>query len=328
MTGTPWSEADDQQLVDLRGQGRSWDDIATTLQRTMDSCRGRYRVLPRTSPRQPTLQSTPQTFTLPEPAPEAGGPSLPEPLDLVWETFHIDTPGNWLILNDVHLPFHDKRTVELAVEEARRRNVVGVLLNGDILDSGEISNHLRHRELPRYVEEIQVGKQFLGWLRSRFHGKRIVYKEGNHEDRLERYVVERAPALEGLEGLDLPSFLHLRDHGIEWVNHKRVIQMGKLNVIHGHEYKGGVSTPVNPARGLYLKARSVALCGHFHRTSEHHSRNIRQQAEAAWSVGCACFLTPRWCPLNDWNLGFAFVHLGNDGNFEVENKRVLNGSVV
>ncbi len=108
----------------------------------------------------------------------------------------------------------------------------------------------------------------------------------------------------------------------------RIVSLGRLNVIHGHEYKGGVSSPVNPARGLYLKARSVAMAGHHHQTSEHHTRDIRGKAEAAWSLGCACFLSPGYMRFNHWNHGFAFVTLDESGEFMVENKRVMGGKIV
>jgi predicted phosphodiesterase len=264
--------------------------------------------------------------SLPDPAPIAGGPSLPDPVKQTFEPLDISTPGPWLVLGDVHLPYHDKRTVELAIQEARRRNVVGVLLNGDILDSHEVSDHERDRDALSYFDEIQIGQRFLAWLRSQLPAARIVYKEGNHDDRVQRYVLSRAPALAGIEGLDLPSFLKMRDHGVEWINDKRVIRLGKLHVLHGHEYRGGGG--VNPARWLFLRAVSTAMCGHFHRTSEHHQRGLNQKSHGVWSVGCACFLHPRYAPLNEWNHGFAFVTVGQDGGFTVENKRVMGGQVV
>jgi hypothetical protein len=135
-------------------------------------------------------------------------------------------------------------------------------------------------------------------------------------------VLKHAPALFKLAGVGLPTWLGLADVGVEWVQDKRVVALGKLNVIHGHEYKGGVSTPVNPARGVYLKARSVVLCGHWHRTSTHHERNIRDRSEAAWSVGCACGLKPKWMPLNNWTHGYALVELAKDGTFRVDNVHV------
>lgn len=263
---------------------------------------------------------------MPKAKPEQKRPRLPEPVPTPFEAFRLSTPGPWLILGDVHLPYHDRKTIELAVAEAKRRRVVGVLLNGDALDSHEISVHDKDPRAPRYVEEIEQGRKFLAYLRSRLPNAEIVYKEGNHEDRLGRYIVQRAPALTGLEGVDLPSFLKFADYGVQWVGDKRVVWAGKLAILHGHEYRGGGG--VNPARWLFLRTHAVAMCGHFHRSSEHNERNIRDRADAAWSVGCACNLTPKYDPLNKWNHGFAFVDWTKDGLFTVENKRVLGGKVV
>lgn len=253
-------------------------------------------------------------------------PSLPDPAPREYAPFTIDTPGHWLILSDIHVPYHDRATLELAVSEAKRRGVVGVLLNGDTLDSHEISNHDKDPSAPRYVEEVETAKKLLAWLRGQLPGTRIVLKEGNHEERLGRYVLQRAPALFDLEGVSLPTLLHLEDFGAEWVNDKRVIHLGKLCVVHGHEYRGGGG--VMPARWLYLRTRYVAMCGHFHRSSEYGDRDIRGKEERSWSVGCACHIHPRYAPLNSWNQGFAFVDVASDGNFSVDNRRVHNGKVV
>ncbi len=262
------------------------------------------------------------------PTPTSESILLPDPVELKYTPFVVSTPGTWLVIGDIHMPFHDKKTIELAVDEARRRSVVGVVLNGDILDCAEVSEHDRDPDSLELVDEIEMGKQFLAWLRSKLRGARIIYKCGNHDDRIPRYVMRRAPALFKLAGNSLEHWIKAADQGVEWVRDKRVIMLGKLNVIHGHEYRGGAGSAVNPARGIYLKARSVVIVGHHHRTSEHHARNIRDNHEAAWSVGCACFLSPAWLPLNDWNHGFAFVTVDGAGDFIVENKRVLGGKVV
>lgn len=259
-----------------------------------------------------------------EPIPAA--PELPDAHAESYEPCAIDTAGRWLILSDIHAPYHDRTTLELAVAEAKRRGVVGVLLNGDTLDSHEVSNHDRDPSAPRYIEEVETGRKLLAWLRGQFPTARIVLKEGNHEERLTRYIIQRAPALFGLEGIDLPALLHTADIGAEWVSDKRVIRLGRLCVVHGHEYRGGGG--VMPARWLYLRTRYVSMCGHFHRTSEHGERNIRGTEERSWSLGCCCFLYPRYMPLNSWNHGFAFVELSGGGDFSVENKRVFEGKIV
>lgn len=253
-------------------------------------------------------------------------PEMPKPRRRKYDPFRLGEVGPGLILGDIHLPHHDRRTIEAAIGEAKRRRVGWVILNGDTLDSHELSDHDKDPGAARYREEIKIGREFLGWIRREFRRARIIFKEGNHEARLTRYVMRNAAALSGIEGVDVPGFLQFDKFGIEWVGDKRRILTGKLNVIHGHEYHGGGG--VNPARWLYLKAGKVALTNHFHRSSEHIRRNISGQFEAAWSVGCACHLNPEYGPLNEWNHGYALVEVASNGWFTVTNRKVIEGKVV
>jgi predicted phosphodiesterase len=259
--------------------------------------------------------------------PEPDKTDLPPTFTRQRYAFEIDTPGWWLVMGDQHIPFHDPTTCELAVKQAKKRKVVGILLNGDLLDYHEISVFDKDPTKPRLVYEIEIGKEYLAWMRGQFPNVRIVFKTGNHDDRLDNYVQSRGPALFKMEGLNVESVLHLDRYGIEIVKEKRRINLGRLTVLHGHELGRRFQNPVNPARGLYLKCRSVAICSHFHQSSHHRAKNIKGKAEAAWSVGCACDLEPLWLPVNEWNHGFAFVKVENDGSFSVENKEVENGRV-
>lgn len=267
---------------------------------------------------------------------KVGGPTIRKLLNIEFKLpkatkrdatpYQINSTGRWLILSDIHLPQHDEQAIYAAVKEAKRRGIVGVLFNGDALDCHELSDHDKDPSAPRYIEELRIGREFFAWIRSQFPKAEFVYKLGNHEERLGRYIIQRAPALEGIEGIDLPSCLDARGHGLQIVRDKRIIRLGKLNVLHGHEYRGGGG--VNPARWLFLRARSVAMCGHFHRTSEHHSRDISDHYQAAWSTGCLCDLKPLYAPHNEWNHGAAFAELSKDGAFTVDNIRIIDGKIM
>lgn len=251
---------------------------------------------------------------------------LPAGIAKQYTQFTIDTSGIWGIISDIHIPCHDDTTLRLFVAECKRRAVKGVILNGDVLDSHEVSDHDKDPSMPRYAHELELGKRFLQWLRQELPNARIIYKHGNHEERAGKYIFRRAPALEGLAGVNIRAWLEMDNVGVEEVGDKRIIHLGELHVIHGHEFAGGGG--VNPARWLYLKAGSVAICGHFHRTSEHHERNIAMKYQAAWSTGCACDLHPAYRPINNWCHGAAWVDVSKDGTFSVENKRVMQGRLV
>ena len=105
------------------------------------------------------------------------------------------------------------------------------------------------------------------------------------------------------------------------------IGVGKLLIIHGHEFGGGFSSPVNPARGAYLKAKDCVLMGHEHRTSEHTEQSALGTTVTCWSMGCLCNLRPAYRPFNKWNHGFATLDLSGP-DWRIENKRIVDGRVV
>lgn len=247
-------------------------------------------------------------------------PDLPVPLERLSRPFALDTPGWWLVLSDVHIPYHDPAAVRHAVKEAKRRKARGVVLNGDTMDFHALSRFDKSPDDARYNQEILAGRQFLAYLRGAFPRGRLVFKDGNHEERLLHYLWGKAPELFGLDLLTTPSLLEFERHGVEHVTDRRLITLGGLNVIHGHEYRGGGS--VNPARGLFLRAMADVLCGHFHKTDHYHDKDITGTPRAAWATGCACGLTPYYLPLNRWTHGYALVEVGKKGGFVVENVRL------
>lgn len=263
---------------------------------------------------------------LPEPAVAARGVGLPESQSPVRTPIQINDVGWWLVLGDCHLPMHDKGTIEAAVREAREKNAVGVLLNGDLMDCFAISPFFRTPSKETFAEEIETGRQFLRWLRSRLPHARFVLREGNHEFRLTRYIAERAAALFDLPDVHLPALLRLKDHGVEWIQDKRKVMLGKLTTLHGHELRKGEG--VNPARLAFLRTTATVLVGHHHRTSEHHQRSLDDKFIAAWSVGCACCLHPDYDPYGQSNHGYAMVEIQKDGWFSVHNRRVIEGRTV
>jgi predicted phosphodiesterase len=255
-------------------------------------------------------------------------PTLPEPLGRSYEHLDLQAKGTWLVIGDLQIPFHDVTTIKLAVDLAAKEKVAGVLLNGDVTDFHEISKFDRRPADPPYKEELLAARQFLNYLRYRLPKARIVYKEGNHEERLYTYLFRNCRELWDLDELSLPSLLHFAKHGIEHVGERQVMMLGKLHVLHGHEYTFAISNPVNPARGLFLRAKGNSICSHFHQKSEHIESTIDGSQIGCWSIGCACGLKPYWFRLNKWANGFAMVSVSGDGTFSVRNYQVLDGKIV
>lgn len=260
------------------------------------------------------------------PLPVAGPNECPRPMPAKPRpVLQIDKPGVWGVLSDMHVPYHDLRALTAAVAYLKKRDPHGLLINGDFLDFHEISEHDKDPTAARYVDELETGKQMMAWLRKRFPKARIVYRFGNHEERLDRYILRRAPALFDLPFADVSTQLDLPGQRVELVRDKRLIRLGKLNTIHGHEYRG--SGGINPARWLHLRTHAATLSGHFHRPSFHPWRTVDGASSGCWSVGHLCHPTPDYAVNNEWNAGFAVVTISKGGGFEVENKLIIDGRV-
>ena len=244
-----------------------------------------------------------------------------------WKPFIIKGPSRCLVLSDIHIPFHDERALLAALRYGIDHKADTILLNGDIADCHAVSKYQTDPEQRNFKREIERTREFFAILRLMFPNARIILKLGNHEERWEKYLYLKAPEIAGVEEFRFDQIFHCADYGIEVVRDQQEIRLGRLTVMHGHEWPGGISSPVNPARGLLLKGGVNALAGHLHRTSQHSQTNMRGEVVSTWSTGCLCDLHPRYCRINAWNLGFAFVTTDKAGVFEVQNLRIIEGEV-
>ena len=233
-----------------------------------------------------------------------------------------------LILSDIHIPFHDVDSIEAAVDWARReRGVTDILINGDLCDFYQLSSFTRDPRERSVAEELTMAAELVGELARAFKGAEVHLKLGNHEQRFTRYIQTKAPDLTGLDALTLEAVFRNAVPDVHIVEDWRVIKLGKLVVVHGHEVGRG-SGGQHPAKWLQAKAQRSSLCGHFHRTDEWTTKDALGQVRTSWSVGCLCNLEPDYLPRNQWNHGAALVDVDKAGEFHVHNVRISGGRVL
>ena len=235
--------------------------------------------------------------------------------------------NNILILSDIHLPYQDNKALDLAINYGIENKVNAVYLNGDTLDFYMASRFLKNPRLRDLAGELEMGREFLQLLQETFKCP-IYFKIGNHEVRWEHFLMIKAPELLGIDDFKLEQLLRFREYGVTLIKDKQMAMAGKLPILHGHEWYGGFAPPVNPARGLFLKAKESAIVGHHHRTSEHTEKTLSGDVVTTWSTGCLCGLEPEYAPYNNYNHGFAHVKIGSDGNYELKNMRIINYKIV
>jgi hypothetical protein len=247
----------------------------------------------------------------------------------------IDVTSNKTgVISDLHWPFHALyRDSEGhiygpyidALEHLRDEGIGTLVINGDAMDCYNISAHERIEKKRDFSYELDVARAMLHHIRGFFgDGVRIIYREGNHEERFERYLAGKANQLQGV--VSLRELLRLNDYGVEWCGERAKLTVGKLWIDHGHEWFG--SGGVNPARAYRMKAQDNILVGHVHRTTfDMHKRPLDGSLFAGWSMGCLCDLNPHYAPRNHWNHGVVTVDLDGSGEFTVNNRIIIGGRI-
>jgi predicted phosphodiesterase len=229
------------------------------------------------------------------------------------------------VLSDTHVPYHQPKAWEAAVAALQNRGIDTLVINGDYLDFYQVSRWDKNPKARRFKEEVQSGIDGLRWLRECFPKARVVYKLGNHDERWDKFIWQRAPEIFDLPACQLPVILETEKVGVEVVGEQRPIMAGKLPILHGHELAKGIAAPVNPARGAFLKTLHSVLVGHSHRTSTHVEPDMFGREVAVWSTGMLCAQNPEYNRFAKSNWGFACVEVYGDGEFSVENYRISEG---
>lgn len=234
------------------------------------------------------------------------------------------------VIADLHFPFYDRRATETALMYLKDAGIDALVILGDLVDFFSLSRWDKDPSITRLRDEYEGTKQFLEVLRREFEGVQIIWKAGNHEERWQRYMWAKAPVIADLPQMtDFETLFGLKRLRIKYSPRTERVQIDRISLIHGHEFWGSISSAVNAARGLYLKAKSTAMCGHLHHSSQHTETNLKGRTVACWSVGALCQLHPEYAPINRWNLGFAMIDKEADSVYSaVHNHKIIGGEVV
>lgn len=235
-----------------------------------------------------------------------------------------------LILGDVHIPFQDNNALQAALTYGKQYDPDLVLLNGDIFDFYQLSKFKKDPTVASLKSELVGGKRFFTRLRHTFPKARIVFRYGNHDRRWDDYIMGAAPLLwESLESLR--DCWHpdagIPQNNIEVIREKCLIKLGKLTVIHGDELPRGMASPVNAARGVFIKAYEPTYAGHFHQESKQPAKTITGKRIIVWTSGMLCGESPEYLPINQWTTGFGTVDVKPNGKYVVTQRSIIDGEI-
>jgi predicted phosphodiesterase len=140
----------------------------------------------------------------------------------------------YAVIGDIHGPWEDERAVDLFLYICKDLGVTNLILNGDILDFYNINAHgPKDPDVQTNLEdEIEWGRNFLARLKKELPKTKITYIFGNHEYRLDRFIMKNAPVFWNMLRLD--KMLELERLGIDWVPYNERYQVEDTSLFVQH----------------------------------------------------------------------------------------------
>lgn len=105
------------------------------------------------------------------------------------------TNADVIIASDIHFPYQDDRAIKAFIDYVKEKQPEIVVLNGDVLDFYKLSRFSKDPAGKNPAEEIEMCREFLKEVRKAVPNSEIYYVIGNHETRLEKYVLDNAPQI-------------------------------------------------------------------------------------------------------------------------------------
>lgn len=216
---------------------------------------------------------------------------------------------------DIQFPLHNPRQVNSLAGfiRATRSDISSVLQVGDLADFTSFGRWVRNRRGeydPNIRQNVDGVKKLLEKLQV------DVWKRGNHDERLDKYVEENAPALAGFPGLSIEEAFCLDELGVQY---ERGIYEFAPNWVVAHGDEGPISGIAGQtALKLATRIGKSVVCGHTHRagiSAQSESFNglpTRQitgvEVGHMMDLGQASYLKGQYA---NWQAAFAVVDASN-----------------
>jgi UDP-2,3-diacylglucosamine pyrophosphatase LpxH len=209
------------------------------------------------------------------------------------------------VIMDVHGPFEHKRRYDAMLNAYASIGLDALYIIGDFLDFYCLHGHGAKHPLVRknLLDEIEWGNRKLDEIEKTFSGIPLVFIEGNHEWRLERYIVNNAPALFGVT--EIKRLLKM-DQRPRWKWHsygpRQLVRIEGSDLFAKHDPGPGAVLMLPKQLGVSL------VHGHTHRRTFAEHRTLDNRSNRVFSGG--------WLGDERNDLVFGYVkghHLWNAG---------------
>lgn len=200
-------------------------------------------------------------------------------------------------INDLHIPFHDKKSLELFYRFLDDFKPDQIVIAGDMVDFYLLSKFdkdpLRQHTIQSEIDESYEVLKELTKRCSNIH-----FIAGNHENRLRKFLWQN-PSLASIKVLELPSLLSLDTLGIKYHDYQYIFNGFRFT--HGELVRAESGTT---AKAELMKYGNSMASGHTHRLGMFLRTDARGTV-GAYEGGCMCNLNPEYVKgVPNWQQGF------------------------
>lgn len=237
-----------------------------------------------------------------------------------------------IAIPDIQAPQHDPTAVATAIKIVKGEKPNKVIHLGDLTALDACSKFKKRKWAEANLtaaQEITAANKILDRFDSVIDGRtKVVFLEGNHERRLEDYILRNARDLgEGFKGLTIQEQLHLDERGYEYVpTGRQPYRIGEVGFLHGWY------TNKYHARTHVEDGGENLIYGHVHDLQIHTGKHLDyQEPRIAMSAGCLCKFHQEYNegrPTN-WIHGVAVIYVDEKtGLFWPYFVPIINGKAV
>jgi predicted phosphodiesterase len=223
-----------------------------------------------------------------------------------------------IFLSDLHMPFADWPALKLAEAFMQDWDPKYIFYDGDIMDFYGISRFDKNPSRRfRLNDERRWAMEMLDRHHDMCSGAQQIWLDGNHEERIVKYLWERAPELADLQDeetgellLGIPSLLGLNKRNVQYTSYAGHVNYLGFLVTHGNLLSKHSSYT---AKQMSERHRSSGISGHSHRLGMYNWTGIKGP-QAWYENGCLCRMDPDYMHNPNWQQGF---HIGTVVNQKV-----------
>lgn len=203
-----------------------------------------------------------------------------------------------IAFNDMQIPFQDTPSVKAVCRFSQDFDPTHLIVPGDGFDFYEMSEFDKNvsRQF-RFKDELEVGHRIIKDIELATPRADRYWIDGNHEDRLRRWLWRHGSAIAGLPSLEPQKLFHLDD----WTHLTYGSSVNVMGVVIEHG-DGGTS---NMARSMFTKRGTSGICGHSHRLHDLHISNAGGEHRYIEN-GCMCSLRPEFLARPNWQWAFTY----------------------